>query len=196
MIIRLKIIKKFSLFSLLIFLILALAGCNRTSVEQDGSKKLSSYKFKINDFKKMDKILAKQEYNYATDIDKYYIAVIVYDSKNATVNEYEIDNKTITNINIPKNKYLILSFPANRTIEYTWNIKNDISNGILNFDSKSWIKPSTKSIEKDVTGTNYDRQNFYFSHLKEGTQKLIMRYEHKKGLVNDYFESIININIK
>jgi len=50
--------------------------------------------------------------------------------------------------------------------------------------------------DRGKCGTNYDRQNFYFSALNEGTENLKFRYENPEHPEQDYYETTLNITVK
>jgi predicted secreted protein len=172
---------------LLIILFALTTGC---------SQNLLLYNFKISDLNNIDNTLRKQRYSYSTNTDKKYAAVITYQSKNATMNQYFVNKDGTVDLTIPKNSLFIVSLPANRTIAYTWNIKNSIDNGIIHFENRSWIDIPMPKSSKRTTGDNYDRQNFYFKPLKSGSEKLVMRYEPQTEQSNYCFEVTFNIKIE
>ena len=183
------------LYLLIIFLII-ITLCSKNVFLDKQNDKLSNYNFKITDIKSIDKTLSNQKYLYSTNADKKYVAVITYQSKVASINQYLVDKDGQIDLIIPKGSLFIISLHANRTIAYTWNIKNSIENGIIQLQDRSWIEiPLTKS-EKGKDGTNYDRQNFYFKSLKSGNEKVVLRYEHKTEQNNESFEVTFNIEVE
>lgn len=192
------VIKK-SILSLLVLCLVLAAGCSKQLLKQvyfDGENASQlNCNFTIPGSQNMDKILSSQKYLYSTDTNKKYIALITYKSKNVSINQYLIRKDGAIDLSVPEDSQFVISLPANRTIAYTWNIKNNINNGIIQFDKRSWIEiPMPAKIE--TTGDNYDRQNFYFSPLKTGNEKLVIRYEHQTQQQNEYFEVTINIKIE
>lgn len=175
---------------ILMFLLLA-AGCAKNTVikEQD------SYNFKIEDLKNMDNILSSQKYLYSTSVNKKYIAVITYKSEDAVVKQYLVSRDKEIDLNIPKDSSFVISLPANQTIAYTWNAKNDINREIIRFENRSLMDVASPKPPKDSTGVSYARQNFYFGSLKSGSEKLVMRYEHKTEWREDSFQIQFNIKV-
>ncbi|MCY6485449.1 protease inhibitor I42 family protein [Clostridium aestuarii] len=145
---------------------------------------------------KMDELLSQGKYTYSTEIDKKYVAIMVYDAEKTTVKEYEFKNNGSVDITVPNNKDFIISLHANRTILYTWNIKNNICNGIVQFVKRSWIDIPLPKVEEGMCGMDYSRQNFYFKCIKNGNQKIVMRYEHQEEQRDEFFEVNFNIMVK
>lgn len=187
--------KKFTLSLLIVFLVVMI-GCSKNVFLDEQSSKLLNYDFKISDIRNIDKTLSKQRYSYSTYIDKKFVAVIIYKSKNASMQQFSINKDGTVDLTISKNANFIISLPANRTITYSWNIKNDIDSGIVQFENWSWIDIPMPKAEKGSTGTNYDRQNFYFKPLKQGNQKIVIRYEHQTEQRDEFFEITLNIKIQ
>lgn len=157
--------------------------------------KLLNYNFKISNFNKEDKILSRQRYAYTTRLVEKYIAVIIVQSHKASIKQYLIKNNEVLNLSIPQNCQFVISLYANRTITYTWNIKNNIDNNIIKLESRSWIDIPTPISERGYKGTSYDRQNLYFKSLKTGNEKIIMKYEHITKKDSEPFNITLNINI-
>lgn len=183
------------LYLLIIFLII-ITGCSKNVFLDNQTGKLINYNFKITDLKNIDKTLSNQKYSYSTNTDKKYFAVITYQSKNASINQYLVDKDGQVDLTVPKGAPFIVSLHANRTIAYTWNIKNNIENGIIQLEDRSWIDIPLPKSEKGKEGTNYDRQNFYFKPLKSGNEKVVLRYEHQTEQNNESFEVTLNIEIQ
>ena len=171
-------------------------GCSKNVLIDEKNSKLLNYDFKIENIRNIDNTLSKQTYCYTKNVDEKYVAVIIYNSNNASMNQYLINKSEALDITIPKECKFILSIPANPIITYTWNIKNNFKNGIIEFEDRSWINIPTPKFEQKSIEINYDRQNFYFDSIKSGNEKLIMRYEHDKEQRNEFFEITFNINIK
>lgn len=110
--------------------------------------------------------------------------------------QFLINKDGSLDINIPKGSSFILSLPANRTVTYTWNIKNTIENGIIRTDSRSWIEIPLPRSAKGKDGANYDRQNFYFNTVNSGNEKIVLRYEPQTEQGNEYFEITFNVKIE
>ena len=186
--------KKFYIFLLTIVTLLFMSGCSNHVLIDEQNSKLLNYNFRISNPKKIDKILSNQRYAYTTKLDSTYAAVIIIQSKNASIKQYLIETNGSLNLSIPKNCEFIISLPKNCTISYTWNIINNIDNGIIKFEHCSRIEIPIPRSEKGECGTNYDRQSFYFKTLKSGDEKIVMRYEHVTLSSQPYKE--INFNIK
>lgn len=180
---------------LLIFLVFAIC-CSLNVLLDEQNSKLPNYNFKIGDLKNIDKTLSKQKYSYSTDVDKKYVAVITYQSKTASTNQYLVTKDGTVDLTVPKGSLLIVSLPANRTVAYAWNIKNSIDNGVIKLINRSWIDIPISESEKDKTGVSYDRQNFYFKPLKSGAEKIVMRYEHQTIQNDEFFELTFNVKIQ
>lgn len=97
---------------------------------------------------------------------------------------------------LPKGSLFIVSLHANRTIAYTWNVRNNIDNGIIQLENRTWIEIPLPKSEKGKAGANYDRQNFYFEPLKSGSEKIVLRYEHQTEQSNESFEFTFNIEVQ
>lgn len=184
---------KNSIFILILTLLLFIIGCSNNVMLDEENSSLLNYDFKISNDEKIDNILSKQQYSYSTSTDKKFIAVIIYDSENAYIKQYLTNNNETLDLSIPKNSNFLISLPANQTIAYTWNIKNDLKNNVIKFENSSLIKINTPKSEKGKDGVNYDRQNFYYKSIESGNQNLILRYEHQTEERDDFFD--INLNI-
>jgi len=165
-------------------------------VIQKNQTKLMNYNFYFISETKMDEILNKQRYSFSQSIDQKYISVITLDKYKGSVKEYNIDKEGSTNITIPKDKDFIISFPCYSCSIYIWNMKNNINSEIIKFTKSSRIDLPTPFSERGKCGNGYDRQNFYFSSLKEGTEKLKLRYEHPENPDQEYYETTLNISVK
>lgn len=187
---------KKSIFILILTLVLFIEGCSSNVMLDEENSNLLNYEFKISNEEKMDKILSNQKYSYSTNADKKFVAVIIYDSKNASIQQCLINNKQILDLVIPKESKFIISLPANRIITYTWNIKNQLKNNIIEFVDRSWIEIDAPKLQKGQVGVNYDRQNFYFKSIESGNQDLVMRYKHETEEREDFFEITLNITIE
>ncbi|MCM1988224.1 protease inhibitor I42 family protein [Oceanirhabdus seepicola] len=190
--------KKLFIILLIMFFLLSI-GCGQSQNQiQKDVKKLLEYDFSYNDISKINNKLCNQKYSYTTKANKKIISVITLDNGKAHVKEYEVFEDGVIDIEIPS-KQFIISFHANSTVLYTWNIKNsnDLKmNEIIEIKNKDKIKIPFES--NDVDGENYDRENFLFEAKKEGTQKIIFRYEHSENseaLKDEYFEIIINLTV-
>ena len=194
-------LKKFISILLIMFIVL-ITGCSNNVLIDEQNIKLLNYNFNIADLKDIDKTLSNQRYSYSTNINKKYVAVVTYQSKNASITQYLINKDGTLDLNVLKESHFIISLPANQTIAYTWNIKNSIDNGILQFQNRSLIDIPMPESEKGKIGEGYGRENFYFKPLKAGNDKIVLRYEHVADptqinqLVGSFFEITININIE
>ena len=54
--------------------------------------------------------------------------------------------------------------------------------GIIKFKNRSSIEIPLPNSLKNTTGSNFDRQNFYFKPIKVGNEKIVMRYEQNNSL--------------
>lgn len=150
---------------------------------------------KIN-YENIDKLLSNLKFEYSTSIDKKYITVVTCQpQKNILIEQYLIDKDGTLGLSMPKNSEFIISLPANRTIAYTWNINNNINNGIIQFNKQSWANIPMPISENNRIGENYDRQNFFFNTVKVGSEKIVIRYEHQTEKNNNFFQINFNINI-
>lgn len=172
-----------------------LSACSKNILFDEQDSKSLNYKFKIQDLDNIDKTLQKQKYSYSTNRENKYIAIITYKSKDASMNQYIIDNNGTKELTIPEDTEFIISLDRNSTITYTWNIKNNIDNGIIKLLQQSFIDIPTGT-KKPKPGEDYDRQNLYFKSLKSGNEKLVLRYEHNTDPKNEYFEITLNIKIQ
>lgn len=186
--------KKF-IFSLLIIFLILSAGCSKNVLLDEQKSKLLKYNFNIADLENIDKTLRNLRYSYSTNIDKKYAAVITCQSKKALINQYLVNKDGIVDCTVTKDSNIIISLPANRTIAYTWNIKNNLDNGVIQLENRTWINIPIPESEKGKTGVNYDRQNFYYKTIKAGNEKIIIRYEHQTEQRDEYFEITFNIKI-
>ena len=187
--------KKYIFSLLIIFLVLA-TGCSKKVLITKQNSNLLNYNFKILDLKNIDKTLSNQSYSYYIYTDKKYVAVVTYQSENASINQYLINKDGTLDLTVPKDTNFIISLPANRTVAYTWNIKDGIHNGVIQFVNRSWIGIPMPKSEEGKDGANYDRQNFYFKPIKSGNQKMVMRYEHQTEQRDEFFEVTFNISIE
>jgi len=187
---------KKSIFSSLIIFLVLVTGCSKNVVIDEKKGNLLNYDFEISDTQNIDETLINQKYCYSTHIDKEYIAIVTYKSKNASMRQYLISKDGIIDLTIPKDSDFIISLHANRTIAYTWNIKNNLDNGVIQFKNRSWIDIPMPESEKGKTGVNYGRQNFYFKSIESGNEKVVMRYEHETEKRNEFFEVTLNIKIE
>lgn len=186
----------FVLIVVVILIIISFTSGSDHVLFDEQNSKLLNYNFKIGNLKNIDKTLSNQKYIYSTNPNQKYVAVIIYDGKKALMNQYLVNKSDIVDLNIHKDSFFIISLHANRIIASSWNIKNNIDNGIIQFQDKSWIDIPMPKSEKGKVGLDYDRQNFYFKPLKLGSQKIIMRYEHEGEQRDEPFEINFNINIK
>lgn len=177
-------------------------NCSKQVIVDPQNSKNLNYDFIILNANCIDKTMSTQKYGY--DGSKEYIAIVTYKpitvitnhSKNAEMKQYLIDNNGTLNLSIPRDSKFIISLYANRTIMYTWNIKNNINNGIIKYINRSWIVIPTPISEWGYKGIDYDRQNFYFQPLKSGNEKVVMRYEHQTQQRKQFFEITFNIKIE
>lgn len=188
-------IRKYTL-SLLIIALVVMSGCSKNVLIDEQSSELLNYDFRISDIKNIDNTLSDQKYSYSTYIDKKFIAVITYKSEKASIEQYLINKDGEIDLTASKDSNFIISLPANRTITYTWNVKNTINKGIVQLENRSWIEIPIPDSENGKDGVNYDRQNFYFKPLKSGKQKIVMRYEHQTEQQDESFEITLNIKIQ
>lgn len=178
---------------LMIFLIF-LTGCSKQVLLDEQDSKLLNYNFKIQNLDNIDKSLKKQRYAYSTNRDKKYVAVINYQDKNASIGQYIIDNNGTKDLTISRDCQFVISLGRNSTVEYSWNIKNNIDNGIIKLEKQTLIEiPPPK---EPNPGENYDRQNFFFKCLKPGSEKILLRYENETQKSDQYFEITLNIKIE
>lgn len=192
-------INKKYIFIFILILIMAILlfitnRLNHVLIDEQNSR-LLDYNFKISSPEKTNKILSNQRYAYTTKLDSKYIAVIIIQSHKASIKQYLVKDNGVLNLSIPKDCEFVISLYANRTITYTWNIKNNINNNIIKLEDTSWIDIPTPISKRGYTGVNYDRQNFYFEPLKAGNEKIVMKYEHNTMKDFKSFNITFNINI-
>ena len=188
--------KKNYIIILIIVTSLFMVGCSNHVLIDEQNSKLLNYNFRISNPKKTDKILSNQRYAYTTKSGNNYAAVIIIQSKNASINQYLVKNNGSLNLTLPKDCEFVISLHENSVISYTWNINNNIDNGIIEFENRSKVEIPMPRSEKGKTGINYDRQNFYFKSLKAGSEKIIMKYESKSMQNFEPFYITFNIDIK
>lgn len=181
---------------ILLILLVIITGCSKNVIFDEQDRNLLNYNFKIVDLKNIDKTLSNQKYSYSTNIDKKYVAVIIYQSKDASISQYLVKKDESVDLIVPKGSLFIVSLHANRTIAYTWNIRNNIDNGIIKLENRTWIEIPLPNSEKGKSGANYDRHNFYFEPLKLGDEKLVLRYEHHTEQSDESFEFTFNIEVQ
>lgn len=187
--------KKNILTPLLIFLIVISTGWSYYNYHQNVLAYTPSYNFKINDPDKIEETLQQLHYKYSDNINKRSIAIAVFDKHEGIMNEYEVANGAVININIPKGENFVISLPANKTIEYTWNITNKLGINVIEFQNRSWIPIYSTPILKDAAGTSYDRQNFYFESINIGSENIKMKYAHQSEARDEFFEFTIKVTI-
>lgn len=180
----------------LIVLLVITTGCSNNVLLNEQRDRILNYEFKISNMKNIDKTLSKQRYSYSTDIYKKFAAIVTYKSKDASMKQCLMNEDGAVDFTIPKDSNFIISLPANRIIAYTWNIKNSIDKELISFENRSWIHIPMQRLFRNTEGDNYDRQNFYFKPLKEGSQRIVMRYEHQEEQREESFEIIFNIIIE
>lgn len=191
--------KKFFLIICIILIIVMSIGWNIYSnkkhiIINHDVNNLQEYKFSYNEISKIDKLLTKQKYTYSSNIKDKVISIFILGDNMVIGKEYLISKDSLIDINVPKDKKIIISFPYNKTINYSWNIRNEIDNKILNFNNISKLQLPITNEEKD--GVNYMRQNFLFHTVNKGLQKLIFRYQHNTGDNDEYFEISLNIMVE
>ena len=187
----------------IIFFVLIVINCSKQVIVDPQNSKNLNYDFIILNANCIDKTMSTQRYGYIGG-EKEYIAIVTYKPitvitnhfKNAAMKQYPIDNNGTLNLTISKDSNFIISLPANSIITYTWNIKNNINDGIIKFTNRFWIDIPTPISEWGYKGVDYDRQNFYFQSLKSGNEKVVMRYEHQTQQRNKFFEITFNIKIE
>lgn len=185
-----------SIISILIIFPVFATGCSKQVLIDDYKSKSLNYNFTIANVKNIDKTLSKQKYIYSAYSNRKYVAIITYKSHKASIKQYPLDNHETLELTIPKDSKFVISLHANSTTIYTWNIKNNIDNGIIQLENRSWINIPLPLEDRHASGASYDRQNFYFKPLKEGNEQVIMRYEHQTMETNGYFEAVFNIKIQ
>ena len=117
----------------IVIFVLIVVNCSKQVIVNPQNSKNLNYDFIILNANSIDKTMIAQKYGY-TDGSKKYIAIVTYKPvititnhlNNAEMKQYLIDKNGTLNLTIPKNSSFIISLPANRTIMYTWNIKNNI----------------------------------------------------------------------
>ncbi|WBW96169.1 protease inhibitor I42 family protein [Oceanirhabdus sp. W0125-5] len=183
---------------LLILFFIIISGCGHSQSQvRKNPDKLLEYNFSYDDISKINKKLSKQKYSYSTKTNKNIISIISLDNGKAYVKEYIINDNEVKDIEISK-KDFIISLHANSTILYTWNIKNSShlkTDEIFELKSKKTIGIPFST---DADGENYNRENFLFEVKKEGTQKIVLRYEHCENaekLKDDYNEITFNLKV-
>lgn len=187
---------KIFLEALALVLLLMIRGCSMGTTTEEQETRLLDYTFEIKDTKAVDSILSDQKFIYSTNTEKKYAAVISYKLDVASLKQYPVENSGTVDLTIPKGSNFILSLPANKTIAYTWNIKDENAEESVRFENRTWIEVDSPKPPKDSTGVDYSRQNFHFRALKEGNTKIVMRYEHQTEERNEYFEITFNIKIQ
>ena len=196
--------KKSFFIIFIIFFVLIVVNCSKQVIVDPKNSKNQNYDFIILNDNCIDKTMGTQRYVYTTTCGKIYIAAAIYKpiaimtdhSKNAAMKQYLVDNNETLNLTISKDSKFIISLPANHTIAYTWNIKNDINNGIIQYTDRSWIHIPLPKQDWDKCGADYGRQNFFFKPLKSGNEKVVMRYEHQTQQRKQFFEITFNIKIE
>lgn len=145
----------------------------------------------------MDKFLSNQNFDVSKDIDKKIIYLAFSKSNKSTIKKYLVNNNYILNITSQPNEELVISLPANNTIAYTWNIKNDINNSVLFLQKKSKMKSNNISdANKTLIGSSYTRENFYFKLIKKGDQNINLKYEHINSPRLENFTITINLSVR
>lgn len=171
-------------------------GFEKNSFLRDESNDLISPDFKISDIEDIDETLSKQSYYSYDKVGKRYISIIVYKDETASMKHYLVENYGEVDITIPRGHKFIISLGASRTVAYTWNIKNDIEKGVIQFKGASWMEVPLPEALRGNIGVSNDRQNFFFKPIKKGRQKVILRYEHNSEKRSEYFEVTLNVRIK
>jgi predicted secreted protein len=197
--------KKPFLFLFITLTLSTLVVCSSKNIKADNTNvfldeqksNLLNYSFKIADLKNIDKTLSNQRYYFFTkNTDEKYVAVVTYQAENASTNQYLITKDGTIDVTVPKDSHFIISLPANPTMGCTWNIKNSVDNGIIEFENRSWIDmPLPKSV-KHYHSISYARQNFYFKHIKAGNEKVVMRYENETEPKVAFYEITFNIKVE
>lgn len=99
-------------FSFLIIILALVTGWERNMFIDEKSSNSLNYDFKISDIKNIDKTLSNQKYSYSTNVDEKYIAIVSYKSKDASMEQYLINNDGIIKLTIPKDSNFIISLHA------------------------------------------------------------------------------------
>ncbi len=185
-------IKKYVLCILLVISMFVIGYQNNEHINSDYS---FSNDFTILDIDDIDKTLSNQIYA-EQDNEVGYVAVIEYKSNNASMKQYPVKNGGIISLTIPKDSKFIISLYANATVAYTWNIKNNLNNEVIQFENRSMIDIPGPASEEIKYGASKARQNFYFKTIKSSREKIVMRYEHQSEQRNEFFEITFNIMIK
>ncbi len=185
-------LKKYVLCILLVISMFVIGCQNNEHINSDYS---CSNDFTILDIGDIDKTLSNQIYA-EQDNEVEYVAVIDYKSNNASMKQYPVKNGGIISLTIPKASKFIISLYANATVAYTWNLKNNLDNEVIQFENRSMIDIPRPASEELKIGASKARQNFYFKPLKSSRQKIIMRYEHQSEQQNEFFDITFNIVIK
>lgn len=169
-------IKK-TIMAFVLLISILITGCSKQVYIDDEVKNSLNYIFKIPNLNNIDKTLSNQKYAYSIKDGKEYISVITCQARNASIKQYLVNYTDTLSLAISKDTLLILSFHANSILPSTWNIENNIDNGILKFNKKSSIEIPLPNADKGKDGVNYNRQNFYFTPLKAGSEKVFIAYE-------------------
>jgi predicted secreted protein len=106
-----------------------------------------------------------------------------------------VNNNESISFTIPKNSEFIISLPSNNTVAYTWNSNDNIDKS----DIIEFVKHTEFNIPYSVkksTGINYSRQNFYFTPKKDGTETLVMSYEHASEPNDKSFKITLKIKVE
>ncbi|MBP1755675.1 MAG: hypothetical protein H6Q59_2073 [Firmicutes bacterium] len=186
--------KKIILLIISVILIIIAIFMNVMPLHQD-SKPESSFEITKEDYEEWDTILLKQKYNNSAQAEERYAAVFVYSGNMGEMKQYLIEDKRNIDITVPADSNYIISLPANSTVAYSWNIRNERKR-IISFDQLTQTEnPMTKNDQGKV-GVSYARQNFYFHGEETGREKLVMRYEHLTEQREDTIELTFRIKVE
>ncbi len=187
--------KKIILLMISFILVISVIVTNTITVHKDSEPESVNGIMK-EDNEEWDLVLQKQKYLKSDRSDESYVAVIVYHNNEAEMKQFLVENKGTINITVPKDSNYIISLPANSTVAYSWNRKNEINDRVVAFDQQSWTENPMPKKDMGKVGVSYARQNFYFHTKEKGKEKLIMRYEHLTEQREEFLEVTFHIKVK
>lgn len=186
--------KKIILLLISVILVISVMVINVMPIQKESKSELS-YEITKEEYEEWDLVLMKQKYISSTQADERYAAVFIYSGNEGELKQYLIENDGNINITVPAESKYVISLPANSTVAYSWNIKNEMNDRIIVFDQLTQTENPMPKKDIGKVGVSYARQNFYFHSKESGIGKLVMGYEHVTEQRDDTIEVTFHIKI-
>lgn len=134
--------KKLKLIIITIFflIIFDLVHMRHYAIIDNGNNGPKGYYFRINEKDDINRVLSRKKYYYTTELNKEYIAVIIYQDGIALMKQFLTGSGNEFKLEIPYGSRIAISLLANSAIFSEWNIKNKNDIGMLQLYDNSQIR--------------------------------------------------------